>query len=138
MKRVDELYLSYVTEDKYTDLNEKKILTSIYDIKIGSFQSIISKAINDAVLNHMNLAIDSTIMQVLALNKYLSRLFINNFDILIHNYIIHYLEQKAICEVTDDQYGKIEELVLQTDMEDELEIFIDNIESICSVKNELP
>lgn len=136
MKKVENLYMKYVTEEKYKNLNEVKILTSIYDMDMGSLQLIISKAINEAVLNHMDLTIDSTIMQVLALNEYLSAMFIRNFDILMHNYVIHYLEKRKIEEITDEQYGKIEKLVLQTDMKDSAEEFIEKIKNICSLEGD--
>lgn len=131
MLKVGMLYRPFYLKKSYEDINEEKILSSLYAYKTGTVEMVISRLINEAVLNHMNLCIDSTIMQMLALNEYLSRLFITNFEPLIFNYFIHYLEYKQVEEIEEKVAWKIEELAKTVDMKTELSAIILKLEEIC-------
>lgn len=134
MKETQLLYKQFHTRDKYKDINEMKILTGIYEESVDSLEVVVSRLINEAVLSHMNLSLDSTIMQMLALNDYLSSLFIRNFETLIYNYLIHHLEEKGIEEIDDTAEEKIGELVKSVDMKTNLEELLTTLEKICSIK----
>ena len=76
MKETQLLYKKFHTREKYKDIDEIKILTALYQYSVDSLEAVVSRIINEAVLGHMNLNLDSTIMQMLALNDYLISLFI--------------------------------------------------------------
>ena len=120
MLKVNMLYCPYHMKKQYADINEEKILGKIYAAHAGTVEEVISKIINEAVLAHMNLNIDSTIMQMLALNDYLTKLFMNNFNILIYNYCIYYLESKGIHEIEEEKEEKIGEIQKAVNMKTEL------------------
>ncbi|WP_070000833.1 hypothetical protein [Cellulosilyticum sp. I15G10I2] len=124
MTQLKELYLTLETENKYNDLDEMVILTQILEMRAGSVESVISNIINQAVLTHMNLNIDSTIMQMLVLNDYLINSFIKNFDRLMHNYIICYLESQGIEGIQGQDIQTINSIVSGIDMKTELETLI--------------
>lgn len=67
MLKVNMLYRPFHVKKTYKDISEDKILSVLYMYKSESLEVIISRIINQAVLGHMNLCIDSTIMQMLAL-----------------------------------------------------------------------
>lgn len=134
MKETQLLYKQFHTRDKYKDINEMKILTAIYEYSVDSLEVVVSRLINEAVLSHMNLSLDSTIMQMLALNDYLSSLFIRNFETLIYNYLIHHLEEQGIEEIDDTAEEKIGELVKSVDMKTNLEELLITLEKICTIK----
>lgn len=120
MLKVNMLYRPFHMKKQYADINEENILGKIYAIHTGTVEEVISKIINEAVLAHMNLNIDSTIMQMLALNDYLTKLFMNNFNILIYNYCIYYLESKGIHEIEEEKEEKISEIQKAVNMKTEL------------------
>lgn len=120
MLKVNMLYRPFYMKKQYADINEENILGKIYAVHTGTVEEVISKIINEAVLAHMNLNIDSTIMQMLALNDYLTKLFMNNFNILIYNYCIYYLESKGIHEIEEEKEEKISEIQKAVNMKTEL------------------
>lgn len=120
MLKVNMLYRPFHMKKQYADINEENILGKIYAVHTGTVEEVISKIINEAVLAHMNLNIDSTIMQMLALNDYLTKLFMNNFNILIYNYCIYYLESKGIHEIEEEKEEKISEIQKAVNMKTEL------------------
>ncbi len=121
MVNIQDLYLRLETENKYNDLDEEKILNGLLKVKMGSVESAISNLINQAVLTHMNLNIDSTIMQMLVLNDYLINLFIKNFERLMHNYIIHYLESLNVTSANEEEQHFIKSIISTMDMKTEFE-----------------
>lgn len=120
MLKISELYCSYYIKQNYTNIDEAKILTRLYEVIKGTVEKNISKIINQAVLDHMTLDISSTIMQMLELNNYLSQLFIRNFKALIYNYCLHYLQQKGINEISEEEEEKIREISKTITMKTEL------------------
>lgn len=131
MLEVTTLYRPYQMEKKYTDINEEKILTYLYKFNQGDVDKVISEIINEAVLAHMNLALDSTIMQMLALNDYLSKLFMDNFNKLTYNYCIHYLENKNIRVIKQCMEEKINELSKAVHMKTKLEDLNEVLNKMC-------
>lgn len=83
----------------------------------------------------MNLNLDSTIMQMLALNDYLSSLFIRNFEALIYNYLINYLEKQGIEEIDETLEEKLDELVKSVDMKTNLEELLAALDELCMVNH---
>ena len=121
MKETGLLYKKFHTREKYKDIDEIRILTDLYQYSVDSVEVVVSRIINEAVLGHMNLNLDSTIMQMLALNDYLSSLFLRNFEALMYNYLLSQLENKGIQEIDDLLENKISELAKQVDMKTNLD-----------------
>ena len=121
MKETGLLYKKFHTREKYKDIDEIRILTELYQYSVDSVEVVVSRIINEAVLGHMNLNLDSTIMQMLALNDYLSSLFLRNFEALMYNYLLNQLENKGIQEIDDLLENKISELAKQVDMKTNLD-----------------
>ncbi len=121
MKETGLLYKKFHTREKYKDIDEIRILTDLYQYSVDSVEVVVSRIINEAVLGHMNLNLDSTIMQMLALNDYLSSLFLRNFEALMYNYLLNQLENKGIQEIDDLLENKISELAKQVDMKTNLD-----------------
>lgn len=131
MKETQLLYKKFHTREKYKDIDEIKILTALYQYSVDSLEAVVSRIINEAVLGHMNLNLDSTIMQMLALNDYLSSLFIRNFEALIYNYLINYLEKQGIEEIDETLEEKLDELVKSVDMKTNLEELLAALDELC-------
>lgn len=131
MLKVSMLYRPYHMKQQYADINESKILEKLYAVSQGTVEETISRIINQAVLDHMNLNIDSTIMQMLALNDYLSGLFMNNFMCLIYNYCVHYLEDKGLKEIEEVKEEKLCELSKSVNMKTELGDLNILLEKLC-------
>lgn len=127
MKQVDQLYLRLETENKYTNMHDQDILEAFYEHDDGTLEVVMSGIINEAVLKHMNLNIDSTIMQVMSLNDYLSKLFIRNFEALIYNYIIHILVHLEIGEIEDHEVEEIHALTKCCTLKTNLSILQDTV-----------
>lgn len=137
MLKLRSLYRSFYLKKSYGDIDEEKILSSLYTYKTGTIEEVMSRLINEAVLKHMDLTIDSTIMQLVALNQYLSRLFLDNLELLIFNYFMAYLEDKKIEEINETIVSELEHLAKSVDMKISLEELILELERICKVQNEL-
>lgn len=135
MKETQLLYKKFHTREKYKDIDEIKILTALYQYSVDSLEAVVSRIINEAVLGHMNLNLDSTIMQMLALNDYLSSLFIRNFEALIYNYLINYLEKQGIKEIDETLEEKLDELVKSVDMKTNLEELLAALDELCMVNH---
>lgn len=120
MHKVNMLYRPFHMKRTYKDIREEKILAALYSYKSESLEVVISRIINQAVLEHMSLCIDSTIMQMLALNDYLTHLFISNLEGLIFNYAINYLVENDIEEIDEKTKEKLEILSKQVDMKTDL------------------
>lgn len=131
MLKVSMLYRPYHIKQQFTDINEVKILEKVYLVSQGTVEEVISKIINQAVLDHMNLNIDSTIMQMLALNDYLSSLFMNNFMNLTYNYCVHYLESKGVEEIEEVKEEKLGALSKTVNMKTELGDLNILLEKLC-------
>lgn len=116
MVKVNMLYRPFHMKKTYKDIKEDKILSALYMYKSESLEVIVSRIINQAVLGHMNLCIDSTIMQMLALNDYLTHLFMSNIEALIFNYAINYLVDNGVEEIDEKTQEKLEILSKQVDM----------------------
>jgi hypothetical protein len=71
----------------------------------------------------MNLNIDSTIMQMLFLNDYLIGLFMKNFDILMNNYVVHYLQQHEVNLIEEQEVETVKRLVKSINMKTDLQEF---------------
>ncbi len=125
MKRVAELYLPLVTKNEFKDIDEEKILSKVWQEREGSLESVISRIINDTVLEHMRLEIDSTIMQMLFLNDYLINVFTKNFGVLVNNYIVYYLESEQITEIEEELVELLQKLVKKVDIKWTLEGLIE-------------
>lgn len=123
MVDIETLYQTLKTENKYKNLDEVNILMQTLKATKGSLESVISYIINQAVLAHMNLNIDSTIMQMLFLNDYLIGLFMKNFDILMNNYVVHYLQQHEVTLIEDQEVEVVKKLVKSIDMKTDLQEF---------------
>ncbi|WP_180270728.1 hypothetical protein [Sporanaerobium hydrogeniformans] len=121
MKKLTELYLPLVTKNELKDINEEQILSKLWQEKEGSLEAVISRIINEAVLEYMRLDIDSTIMQMLFLNDYLIGIFMRNFEVLITNYMIHYLEDKKVKELEEDKVKELYEFAKKVDIKLTLE-----------------
>ena len=133
MPKISMLYHTFQMKKTYEDIHEEKILSSLYSYKTGTLDVVVSRIINIAVLEHMNLSIDSTIMQMSALNEYLSQLFMSNFEVLMYNYALHYLEDKGIEEIEEEMVEKLERLSKQIDIKTELEGIILKLDTLCGV-----
>ena len=120
MLKVNMLYRPFRMKKTYENIREEKILSALYSYKSESLEVIVSRIINQAVLEHMNLYIDSTIMQMLALNDYLTHLFISNLETLMFNYAIQYLVEHDIEEIDEATKEKLEILSKQVDMKTDL------------------
>ncbi|MDF2877861.1 MAG: hypothetical protein K0S30_957 [Clostridia bacterium] len=123
MVDIESLYLALKTENKYKNLDEVNILMQTLKATKGSLESVISYIINQAVLAHMNLNIDSTIMQMLFLNDYLIGLFMKNFDILMNNYVVHYLQQHEVNLIEEQEVETVKRLVKSINMKTDLQEF---------------
>ncbi|PHV70932.1 hypothetical protein CS063_07890 [Sporanaerobium hydrogeniformans] len=121
VKKLTELYLPLVTKNELKDINEEQILSKLWQEKEGSLEAVISRIINEAVLEYMRLDIDSTIMQMLFLNDYLIGIFMRNFEVLITNYMIHYLEDKKVKELEEDKVKELYEFAKKVDIKLTLE-----------------
>lgn len=120
MKRAEDFYLSFNMEKKYHKLDEEQILKRIYEFTDGQVEVAVSRIINEAVLAHMNLNIDSTIMQMLSLNDYLIGLFIKNLHILAYNYMVYRLEEMGLETLTDEDIDQITRKVRSVNMKTDL------------------
>jgi len=118
-------------KQQYADINDTKILEKLYAMNEGKVEEVISKIINQAVLDHMNLNIDSTIMQMFSLNDYLGSLFMNNFMCLVYNYCVHYLEAKGVKEIEEVNEEKLCELSKSVNMKTELGDLNILLEKLC-------
>ena len=127
MRRISELYLPLKTEHKYCDLNEEQILLEILKVTEGTIESAISNIINQTVLTHIHLNIDSTIMQMLTLNDYFTHLFMKNFNILMNNYVLNYLQTHNIDKVDERDLENIKITAESADMKTEFESLIEKI-----------
>lgn len=130
MPRLRYLYRPLHLRKNYKEINEEEILCKLYDCRVGTLKLVISKLINEAILSHMNLDINSTITQMLELNNYLTSLFIINLYPLIFNYLLQELEDKQIEEIDEDILRRIEELARSADMETELNLLLVTLEEI--------
>ena len=130
MPRLRYLYRPLHLRKNYKEINEEEILCKLYDCRVGTLELVISKLINEAILSHMNLDINSTITQMLELNNYLTSLFIINLYPLIFNYLLQELEDKQIEEIDEDILRRIEELARSADMETELDLLLVTLEEI--------
>lgn len=135
MKETQLLYKKFHIREKYKDIDEIKILTALYQYSVDSLEAVVSRIINEAVLGHMNLNLDSTIMQMLALNDYLSSLFIRNFETLIYNYLMTYLEKQGIEEIDETLEERLCKLVKSVDMKTNLEDLLAALDELCMVKH---
>lgn len=131
MLKVKMLYHPFHLKKSYEDINEEKILSSVYLYKKGTLEEAISRIINEAVLNHMNLNIDSTIMQMHALNEHLSQLFMNNLDIIIFNYLIYNIEYRCIEEVEEEVFTKIQDIASKVSMKTDLDDLNLRLDELC-------
>ena len=130
MLKVNMLYRPFRMKKTYENMEEEKILSALYTYKSERLEVIVSRIINQAVLEHMNLYIDSTIMQMLALNDYLTHLFISNIEALIFNYAINYLVDHNIEEIDEITKEKLEILSKQVDMKTDLAELITKLEEL--------
>lgn len=131
MLRVKSLYRPLHLKKLYRDIDEEKILSSLYIYNKGSLETVISKIINEAVLGHMSLNIDSTIMQMFSINEYLSQLFMINLEGLMYNYMVHYLEERGVIEVKEEVEEKIEIISKQVGIKTELQHLIMKLDGLC-------
>lgn len=116
MLKVNSLYRPFRLKETYKGIKEKEILSALYQYQSESLEVIVSRIIHQAVLDHMNLSIDSTLMQMLALNDYLTHLFISNLEALIFNYGLKYLEAHHVKEIDENVKQKLEVLSKQVHM----------------------
>lgn len=135
MLKISKLYRPFHLSGSYKDIQEERILTSLYAYHIGHLDVVISRLINDAVLNHMNLYIDSTIMQMHALNEYLVSLFKINLEALLFNYCIHYLEESSINELDESVVKEIEHIVEGATIKTDLDEIIQKVEALTLTNN---
>ncbi len=133
MQKLSALYRPFNLKKNYEDIDEEKILSSLYEYKAGTIDQVVSHLINDAVLKHMHLYIDSTIMQVVALNEYLSSLFINNLEALMFNYFLYYLETMPIEKIEEEKITKLEQLAQSVEMKTSLEKVILQLDQLYKV-----
>ena len=119
MLRVMSLYRPFRTKETYKGIKEEAILSTLYEYQSESLEVIVAHIIHQAVLDHMNLAIDSTLMQMLALNDHLTHLFISNLEALTFNYGLKYLEDRAIEEIDEGTMKKLETLAQKVHMKTE-------------------
>ena len=133
MQKLSALYRPFNLKKNYEDIDEEKILSSLYEYKTGTIDQVVSHLINDAVLKHMHLSIDSTIMQVVALNEYLSSLFINNLEALMFNYFLYYLETMPIEKIEEEKITKLEQLAQSVEMKTSLEKVIIQLDQLYKV-----
>ena len=130
MLKVKKLYRPFQLSKSYEDINEEQILSSLYAYQAGTIEMVISRIINDAVLNHMHLCIDSTIMQILALNEYLSELFMMNLESLMFNYLIYALEYQGVEEIEEETVTKVMALAQSVTMKTELHHLLNQLEQL--------
>ena len=130
MLKVDRLYRPFHLQKKYEDMDEERILCSLYQYKTGTLENAISRIINEAIMGHMNLYIDSTIMQMLALNEYLSQLFIKNLKSLLFNYLINYMMYNGIEVIEEESLEKINQIVEETTMKTDFESLLLRLEAL--------
>lgn len=131
MLKVSMLYRPFHMRKTYKGLNEEKILSTLYGYRADSLEVAVSRIINVAVLEHMNLYIDSTIMQMLALNDYLTHLFMSNLEVLIFNYATFYIEAQGIEVIEEVVEGELEMLSKQVDMKTDLAELIIKLDELC-------
>lgn len=136
MLKVKMLYRPFHLKKSYEDINEEKILSKVYLYQKGTLEEAISWIINEAVLNHMNLNIDSTIMQMHALNEHLSQLFMMNLDILIFNYLIYNIEYRKIEEVEEEVFDKIQDIASKVSMKTDLEELNLKLDVLCQTTSQ--
>lgn len=130
MVKLSSLYRSFRLKQNYENMDEEKILSGLYAYKTGSIEEVVSYLINDAVLKHMYLYIDSTIMQVVELNKYLSDLFLSNLETLMFNYCIYQLEVMELEVIDEGIEKKLEDLAKSINMSTSLESVTLNLEDV--------
>lgn len=116
MLKVISLYRPFRMKETYKGIKEEAILSALYQYQSERLEVIVSHIIHQAVLDHMNLSIDSTLMQMLALNDYLTHLFISNLEALIFNYALKYLEDHGVEEINEEIKKKLETLSKQVHM----------------------
>ena len=116
MLKVNSLYRPFRMKETYKGIKEEAILSALYQYQSESLEVIVSRIIHQAVLDHMNLSIDSTLMQMLALNDYLTHLFISNLEALIFNYGLKYLETEGVEEIDEYVKQQLEALSKQVHM----------------------
>lgn len=133
MLKLHSLYRPFHLKKNYKNIDEEKILSSFYTYKIGNVEEVVAHLINDAVLKHMHIYIDSTIMQVAALNEYLCGIFLDNFEAIMFNYFIYYLEAMKVEEIDEVTYNRLEHLVQTVNMKTPLEELILELEKNCKV-----
>lgn len=130
MLKTNMMYRPFHLEHNYKGMQEEKILKNLYAYQKGTLEVIISKLINCAVIEHMSLNIDSTIMQMHALTEYLVKLFTTNMENLVFNYCIHYLEANNIEEVDEQKAIEIEKMVKRASRKTDLESLGQKLEEI--------
>ncbi|MBP3888534.1 MAG: hypothetical protein J6F30_12985 [Cellulosilyticum sp.] len=133
MQKISTLYRPFHLKKSYKDINEEQILSSLYTYKNGTVEEVVSRLINEAVLQHMHLYIDSTITQVVALNEYLCSLFMNNLETLMLNYFLYYLETMPMEEIDEETITKLEQLAQSVEMTAPLEELTLKIDELCKV-----
>ena len=133
MQKLNALYRPFHLKKNYENMDEEKILSGLYTYKNGTIEEVVSHLINDALLKHMNLYIDSTIMQVVALNEYLCSIFLDNLEALMFNYFLYYLETKEVEEISEATISKLEHLAKTIDMKMLLEDLILELDQVCDV-----
>lgn len=116
MLKVNSLYRPFRMKETYKGLKEEVILSALYQYQSESLEVIVSRIIHQAVLDHMNLSIDSTLMQMLALNDYLTHLFMSNLEALIFNYGLKYMEAHGVEEIDEEVKQGLEALSKQVHM----------------------
>ena len=133
MQKISTLYRPLHLKKNYKDINEEQILSNLYTYKNGAIEKVVSRLINEAVLQHMHLYIDSTITQVVALNEYLCSLFMNNLETLMLNYFLYYLETMQMEEIDEETITQLEQLAQSVEMTAPLEDLILELDELCKV-----
>lgn len=133
MQKISTLYRPLHLKKNYKDINEEQILSNLYTYKNGAIEKVVSRLINEAVLQHMHLYIDSTITQVVALNEYLCSLFMNNLETLMLNYFLYYLETMQMEEIDEETITQLEQLAQSVEMTALLEDLILELDELCKV-----
>lgn len=131
MLKVSMLYRPFHMRKTYKGINEEKILSALYEYRADSLEVAVSRIINAAVLEHMSLYIDSTIMQMLALNDYLTHLFMSNLEVLMFNYATCYIEDQGIEEIEEVVAEKLEVISKQADMKTDLAELLIKLDELC-------
>lgn len=133
MRKLKSLYHPFHLKKNYKDINEEEILSSLYVYRIGTIEEVVARLINETVLRYMNIYMDSTIMQLVALNEYLCGLFLENLEPLIFNYMLAYLEECKIETIDEETVSSLENLAQSTTIKTSLEDLILLLEKQCKV-----